>query len=109
MSKNRVNFQSEMDPKAACSEKLLALTRGLNAYSERVAYIFRTEGGAGGKTEIPVELKKIMDRKSPDVPLMANDILYVPEATGRKTALEIARGVGTVGLALSTTLLYLYH
>jgi len=28
--------------------------------------------------EIPVELDKILQRKSPDVPLIANDILYIP-------------------------------
>ena len=89
--------------------KILALSQGLNSYTARTAYIYRTEGGSGGKSDIPIELKKIMERKSPDVPLMANDILYVPEATGRKgTMTALDRGL-FVGVALTTTLLYLYH
>lgn len=87
----------------------MALTKGLDTFSEPVAYIYRTEAGQGNKNEIPVNLKKIMTRKSPDVPLLANDILYVPEATGRKTAANIARGVATLGLAITNTLIYLYR
>jgi len=48
------------------------------------AYITVLKGGSGGRNEIPIDLKKIMDRKSPDVPLSANDILYVPDATGAR-------------------------
>ena len=89
--------------------KALALTHGLDQYSQHVGYIFRTEGGTGGKSEIPVQVKKILDRKSPDVPLMANDILYIPEASGRRATIGVLRGAAAVGLALFTTLLYLYH
>jgi polysaccharide export outer membrane protein len=89
--------------------KALALTKGLEPYSKGLGFIYRTESGSGGKNEIPVELKKIMDRKSPDVALQANDILYVPEATGRKTSVSIARGVVTLGLAVTGTLLFIYH
>jgi polysaccharide export outer membrane protein len=89
--------------------KMLALSQGLNSYTARTAYIYRTEGGSGGKSDIPIELKKIMERKSPDVPLMANDILYVPEASARKGAMTaLDRGL-LIGVALGTTLLYLYH
>lgn len=89
--------------------KMLALSQGLNSYSAHRAYIYRAEGGSGGKSEIPIELKKIMDRKSPDVPLMANDILYIPEASGRKaTMTALDRGL-MIGVGLGATLLYLYH
>ena len=38
------------------------------------------------KNEIPIELKKILDRKSPDVPLQAEDILYIPDNSGRRVS-----------------------
>ncbi len=78
--------------------KALALSEGLMPYAGQVAYIYRTEAGTGGKSEIPIELKKIMARKSPDVALMANDILYVPDRNGQRiaiTALEKALMLGT--------------
>jgi polysaccharide export outer membrane protein len=89
--------------------KMLALSQGLNSFSAHRAYIYRAEGGSGEKNQIPIELKKIMNRKSPDVPLMANDILYIPEASGRKAAFSaLDRGL-LMGVALSSTLVYLYH
>ena len=89
--------------------KILALTQGLDRYSQHTAYVYRTEGGSGGKNVIPIPLKKIMDRKSPDVPLMANDILYIPEASGRKTAIRTLAVAGTIGIGIGTALLYIYR
>jgi polysaccharide biosynthesis/export protein len=39
--------------------------------------------GPGGMVETPVELKKILRAKSPDVSLAANDILIVPSSAGK--------------------------
>ncbi len=58
--------------------KLLALSGGLDSFSRNKAYIYRTEPGSAQKTEIEVPLRRILDRKSEDVKLAANDILYVP-------------------------------
>ena len=89
--------------------KALALSQGLDNYSAKVAFIYRSEGGSGGKNEIAIELKKIMNRKSPDVPLMANDILYVPVASGRKaTFTALDKGLA-VGVALAATLAFVLH
>lgn len=81
--------------------KVLALTEGLSPYATKEAYIYRQEGGKSGKSEIPIELEKIMQRKSPDVPLIANDILYIPDnSKKRKTMTALDRiatfGAGTV-------------
>jgi len=74
--------------------QLLALSEGLAPYSAKVAYVYRRAPG-GAKTEVPVELAKIMERKSPDVPLQANDILYIPDNKGRRlTAQAIDRLAG---------------
>ncbi|HUX46079.1 MAG TPA: polysaccharide biosynthesis/export family protein [Terracidiphilus sp.] len=89
--------------------KLMALTHGLNSYTAHKAFIYRKEAGSGGSGQIPIELKKIMEHKAPDVPLMANDILYVPEANGRKAAFRTLAVVGGIGAAMATTLVYLYR
>lgn len=84
----------------------LAYSEGLLTYSTKLAYIYRREGN-GPKNEIEIPLDKIMTRKSPDVPLRADDILYVPENTGRKktlTALEKVLLIG--GGAAATALVY---
>ena len=81
--------------------KALALSQGLENFSGHTAFIYRTEGNGTGKNEIPIDLKKILDRKSPDVPLFANDMLYVPSASGRRASakvLEMTLGIG-LGLA----------
>jgi len=81
--------------------KALALSEGLDTFSAHKAYIYRLEAGTGGRNEIRIELKKILDRKSPDVPLLASDILYVPSASGLQASMKVLQtsiGVGT-GLA----------
>ncbi|MBI3695234.1 MAG: polysaccharide biosynthesis/export family protein [Acidobacteria bacterium] len=79
--------------------QMLALAEGVAPYAGKTAYIYRREG-LRSKNEIPIELRKLLDRKSPDVPLVANDILYIPDNRGRRasmTVLErfISFGVGT--------------
>jgi polysaccharide export outer membrane protein len=73
--------------------KVLAMAEGLTPYSTKEAYIYRHRDG--GSAEIPVELRKIMDRKSPDVPVGPNDILYIPDnRAGRATIGAIEKAVG---------------
>jgi polysaccharide biosynthesis/export protein len=86
----------------------LAQAEGLSPYATKLAYIYRREGGQGGKKqEIPVELRKIMDRKAPDVALQANDILYVPDNTGRRMALTaLERALAFGGATASGILVY---
>jgi len=87
----------------------VALSEGLDSFPSHKAYIYRVEGGNGGRNEIPVDLKKIMDRKSPDVPLLARDILYIPDAGGARVSLKVLEASVGIGAALGTALLYLYH
>jgi polysaccharide biosynthesis/export protein len=89
--------------------KALALSGGLQPYPANLAYIYRTDNGKGGKGEVQVELKKIIHRTSPDISLKSDDILYIPEATGRKATMSVARTVGMMGASVGTTLLYIYH
>jgi polysaccharide export outer membrane protein len=80
----------------------VALAEGLAPFATKAAYIFRPraggDAGEGGRTEIAVELGKILDRKSPDVALAANDILYIPDNRSRRgtmNAIEKAIGFAT--------------
>jgi polysaccharide export outer membrane protein len=72
--------------------KALALAEGLAPFSTKLAYIYRP--GEGGQQEIEVSLRKIMDRKEPDVVLEAGDIFYVPDnRSGRITASALDKAV----------------
>lgn len=86
--------------------KVLASAEGLMPFANHEAYIYRREGNSGSKNEIPIPLKKIMARKAPDVPLMADDILYVPDATGRRAGLATLEKILIFGTSASTVLLY---
>jgi polysaccharide export outer membrane protein len=84
--------------------KMLALSQGLMPYAAKEAYIYRREGN-GGKNEIPIPLNKIMERKAPDMPLLANDILYVPDNTGRRMTLGVLEKIATFGTTAGATAL----
>jgi polysaccharide export outer membrane protein len=86
--------------------KALALSQGLMPYAGQTAYIFRPNEASGGKQEIRVELKKIMARKAPDVPLFANDVLYIPDATGRRATVDALEKLLAVGTGFGTAALY---
>jgi len=86
--------------------KALALSQGLDAFSAHRAFVYRTDEGDGSRKEIPIELKKIMNRKSPDVALEPGDILYIPNATGAKASLKVLEESVGVGTALSAALIF---
>lgn len=81
--------------------KILAESDGLAPYARKDAYILRKEAGKLERDEITVPIHDILERKAPDVSLQANDILYVPDAKGRRVteqtlAKVLAFGVGTL-------------
>ena len=87
--------------------KALALSQGLMPYATKMAYIYRREGGTGGSNEIPLELEKIMQRKTPDVPLLANDILYIPDNKGRRNFANVMEKVAAIGGGAAAASIYL--
>jgi polysaccharide export outer membrane protein len=87
--------------------KALALSEGLDTFPSHKAYIYRVEGGSGGRSEIPIDLKKIMARKSPDVALMSSDILYIPDATGARAGMQVL--TTAVGMSIGAASLAVYH
>ncbi|MCW5978630.1 MAG: polysaccharide biosynthesis/export family protein [Bryobacteraceae bacterium] len=83
------------DPKDATVLRLLAVAEGLAPYAQKQAYIYRQEADTGVKREILIELAKIMKREAPDMPLLINDILYIPDNTGKRATISVIdRAVG---------------
>lgn len=64
--------------------KALALCQGLLPYSQKIAYVYRLEPGSAQRKEIPVPLYDIEHRKKPDMPLQANDILFIQDNSGKR-------------------------
>ena len=61
------------------------------------ARVLRADGGPQ-REQIPVNVKKVMENKSPDLQLKPDDILYVPNSMGKQIGargLEAAIGIGT--------------
>lgn len=86
--------------------RMLARAEGLTPFAGKLAYIYRREA-SGSKNEIPIELNKIMLRKAPDAPLLANDVLYIPDNRNGRLGLAILEKLllfgGTAG---ATALVY---
>jgi len=84
--------------------KALALSSGVTSTSKaNEAVIVRKDPATGISKEIPVNLKKLLERKGPDAKMQANDILFVPDSAA-KHALHRATDVIialTSGLALT--------
>jgi polysaccharide export outer membrane protein len=83
--------------------KAIALSEGLDSFSSHKAYVYRIESGKLGRNEITIDLKNILNRKSPDVALLANDILYIPDATGARASLKVLE---TLGSGIGSALIY---
>jgi polysaccharide biosynthesis/export protein len=84
----------------------IAETQGLAQFASKRAYIYRTVDTQKTKQEIPVELAKIMDRKAPDVPLQAGDILYVPDDHSKRATLGLVDKLIGLGSITSSAVVY---
>jgi len=79
--------------------KAVALAHGLTGFAKADdAVILRRNPLTGKKDAIPVHIKKIENHKTEDVPMLSNDILYIPDSAGKKAlarGAEAAVGIGT--------------
>jgi polysaccharide export outer membrane protein len=76
----------------------LSMSEGLERTSAAKSAKIIRSSTSSQRTEIPVNLSSILSGKSPDVPLLANDILFVPNSAGKSAALralEAALQAGT--------------
>jgi polysaccharide export outer membrane protein len=81
----------------------LSMAGGLDRTAQpQHARILRRQPGASTRTEIAVDLTRILNGKVPDVPMESEDILFVPNSLPKKAAiraLETAVQIGT-GVAI---------
>ncbi|MBI2819102.1 MAG: hypothetical protein HYX73_03910, partial [Acidobacteria bacterium] len=73
-------------------------------YAGKQAFIYRREA-SGSKNEIPIELRKIMERKAPDVPLVAKDVLYIPDNRGGRLTANILDKIIGFGAGIASGVL----
>jgi polysaccharide export outer membrane protein len=85
--------------------KVLALAEGLERWAQNEAYIYRAEGASGSRKEIAVHLSKLMERKSPDETLQPEDVLYIPEAKGKKATLGALEKAAAFGMSTASGVL----
>jgi polysaccharide export outer membrane protein len=64
----------------------LALAGGTNRTAKMSGARIIRKGGPTGMTETPLQLKKMLEAKSPDITLQGDDILFVPVSGGRVLA-----------------------
>jgi polysaccharide export outer membrane protein len=85
--------------------KAIALAEGLSSTSSKGrTRVIRTEEASGKRTEIPVDIGKILEGKSPDMNLQAADIVFIPNSAG-KTALY----KGTEAIVATASGLVIFH
>jgi len=84
--------------------KMISLAGGItNTAKQKKTVILRKNPDTGTRDQVPVDLNKIMQLKSQDVQLQANDILFVPDSAGLKAlhragdvAISLTTGVGLI-------------
>jgi polysaccharide export outer membrane protein len=84
--------------------KMVALSEGLLPYAAKFAYVYR-RGDGGVKKEIPIELEQIMLRKSPDITLQVDDLLYVPDNKTRRTTMNVIDRITNFGASTASGVL----
>ena len=85
--------------------KAVALAEGLMPFAAKEAVIYRREI-AGHVNEQTVDIGKIMGRKSPDVPLLPNDVLYIPEAKATRMGWATLERLLLFGSGAATAMIY---
>ncbi|HYZ86864.1 MAG TPA: polysaccharide biosynthesis/export family protein [Bryobacteraceae bacterium] len=84
--------------------KALAMAEGLMPFAARRAYLYRREVN-GSKNEKEIELKKILQREAPDQVLQAEDVLYVPDNSGKRLGIAALEKVLMFGTTAGATAL----
>jgi len=66
------------------------------------ARILRRVPGEEKRAELSIDLKRIMQGREKDVPLVAGDILIVPDSSGQKAAMRALEGAIQAGIIFGT-------
>lgn len=71
------------------------------ARRENAMIIRRSDSSGPERQEIAVNLKKILANRNPDIPMQANDILFVPDSGGKKALQRGAEAIIQVATGLA--------
>jgi len=82
--------------------RMLAMAEGLAPYAAKEAYVLRADSRTGDKHEIAIPLEKIMKRKTADLPLLAGDVFYIPDNTGKRNWSNVLSRVAAFGAATTS-------
>lgn len=86
--------------------KLVAMAEGVLQFSTKQAYVYRPDVKTGSKIEIPINLTQILERKSPDVELKPDDVLYIPENKRGKLSAATIEKIVAFGGGATSALIY---
>jgi polysaccharide biosynthesis/export protein len=80
----------------------LSLAGGLNrTAAPHRSRLLRMAPGATQRTEVPLNMKQILAGKAPDVPLQADDILFIPNSAAKNVALRSLEAAISIGSGLA--------
>jgi polysaccharide export outer membrane protein len=85
---------------------LLARSEGVTPNATNEAYIYRLVGAGQPRSEVPVDLKLILNRKEPDIHLEPGDILYVPDNHARRLTMSVLEHIATLGASTTSAFIY---
>jgi len=79
----------------------LATAEGANSTAAlKSAKIVRK--GENGPTEVPVDIKKIMQAKAPDVTLQAEDVVFIPSSTAKNVGVRTLQSIVNIATGVAT-------
>lgn len=85
--------------------KAIALAEGLSSTSSKGrTRIIRTDESSGKRSEIAVDVGKILDGKEPDMNLQAADIVFIPNSAGKSALYK-----GTEAIVATASGLVIFH
>jgi polysaccharide biosynthesis/export protein len=80
----------------------LALAGGLDSSaSPQHVRVLRYSPGSSSRTEVPIDLKKILEGRTPDVELLPEDILFIPANVPKKAALRAVEAAVQMGTGVA--------
>lgn len=100
-------FVMQSDRQQLTVLKVLSLAGGLTTTAKGgSAVILRQPPGSQQRQQLPVDVKRILALKSEDISLRQNDILYVPDSTGKhalRRSAEVAIAIATGAAIIRVT------
>jgi len=80
--------------------RLVALAEDTKRTARLDSTVILRKDASGATKEIPVNLKKILQRKAPDVAVLANDVVFVPDSMSKRALGRVADTALQVGTSL---------